>query len=399
MNKILTIIIIVILVGIAYIFLNSNVDTKSTTNIAVEENISEPVFNKNIHIVAEDETFADIMEDFGFSYMDMLTIVDIASSTYDFTRVKIGQPISLVTDEVGKKLYIEYEKNKDSYVRVNFIGNNFEVLEGDIAYDVEIVRQQASIETSMYIDALAVNVPEEIIMQFADIFAWTIDFAVQVQSGDSFDVVYEKRSRDGKDAGVGNVLAGKFVNNGKEYSAYLFEDDDAKLAYYSATGESTQKEFLRAPLNYRRITSGFTYGRFHPVIGGNYDHLAIDYAATIGTPVMAVGDGVISFAGWHKSGFGNFIDIRHNEMYQTQYAHLNGFAKGIRAGMQVKQGQIIGYVGSTGYSTGAHLHYQIKYYGKLVNPLTIELPPGDPVSEEKRDIFEKRKIELEKYFQ
>jgi len=150
------------------------------------------------------------------------------------------------------------------------------------------------------------------------------------------------------------------------------------------------KQFLKAPLKYKYISSGYTYARFHPVTHRNTPHLAIDYAASIGTPVMAVGDGTVTSAGWN-GGFGNYIDIHHNSTYSTQYAHLSAYARGITRGAKVTQGQVIGYVGSTGWSTGPHLHYQIKKFGSLVNPMTIELPPGEPVAEEKQAEFESTK--------
>jgi len=157
------------------------------------------------------------------------------------------------------------------------------------------------------------------------------------------------------------------------------------------------KQFLKAPLNYKYISSGYTYGRFHPVLHKNYNHLAIDYAAAIGTPVMSVGDGTIMMARWN-GGFGNYIDVRHNDVFSTQYAHLSSYARGIRPGVHVVQGQIIGYVGSTGWSTGPHLHYQIKKYGSLVNPLTLELPPGDPVPDDMKEDFERTKSKLNSYY-
>lgn len=394
--------IIVVIIGIVgCFFVFQKMYSGKVEDIVSEDSIDVPTvpsLDIITHIVAEDETFADVVSDFGIGYTQMLDILDVASSTYDFTRIKLGQPLKIARNAEKEIVYLEYEKNKDTFVRVHFEGIDYRVESGAIAYDVEIVHKRASIETSLYIDGLTTDIPEEIIMQFADVFAWSIDFAVQVHAGDSFEIVYEKRTRNGVDAGTGNVLAGKFVNNGREYSAYLFHDADGDLAYYSADGESLQKQFLRAPLNYRQITSGYTYARFDPIWGNNAPHLAIDYAAPIGTPVMAVGDGTIVFAGWSSIGFGNFISLRHNDLYTTEYAHLNGFAQGIKNGTHVVQGQVIGYVGSTGHSTGPHLHYQIKYNGKLVNPLEIDLPAGDPVVDENFADFERRKEELDRYF-
>ncbi|PLX28484.1 M23 family peptidase [Candidatus Parcubacteria bacterium] len=384
--------IILIILGLAILGVVFFVRSTAGTTLELSEvDVTEPPkpqYDITEYIVGEDDIFATIMEDWGIGYSDMLTMVDAVSSTYDLTRIRVGQPIRLAKNEYGHNVYLEYERNKDLCVRVYFENGGYRAEEYDVEYDVEIVKQRATVSSSMYIDGLEADIPEEIIMEFADTFAWTIDFSVQVKKGDSFEVMYEKRSRKGEDAGMGNILAAKFMNVGTEFSAYLFENEEGDLAYYSGEGESMVRQFLRAPLDFRRISSGYTYARFDPINGRKQKHLAIDYAAAMGTPIMAVGDGTIRFAGWNNQGFGNFVSIRHNDVYITEYAHMSGFAKGIRNGVFVKQGQVIGYVGSTGWSTGPHLHYQIKKYGSLVNPLALELPPGDPVPEGKQEAFE-----------
>src|SRR3989339_833039 len=345
-----------VITGIFLVHFAQSTDTVSE-NIVQEPVPVEPRYDIQEYVVTDDDTFARIMEDFGFGYNEMLEIIDVASSTYDLTRIRVGQPLRLVKDKQGNMVYLEYEKDKESIVRINLLNGEYDVQEIIIDYDVEIVKQ-----------------------------------------GDSFQILYEKRFRDGADAGTGNILAGKFINEGEEYSAYLFENEEGELAYFSGEGESMVRQFLRAPLEFRRITSGYTYARFDPINGAKTPHLAIDYAAAVGTPIMSVGDGVVRFAGWNNQGYGNFVSIRHNDVYTTEYAHMSGFAKGIKNGVSVTQGQVIGYVGSTGWSTGPHLHYQIKKNGQLVNPLKLELPPGDPIPEEKRVAFEETKTTYNKMF-
>ncbi len=357
----------------------------------------EPQYDIDTHIVTEDDIFATIVEGWDIGYSQMLELLEMTSSTYDLTMIRIGQPLRLARDEAGDIVWLEYEMSREEYVHVDFVSDGYEAEMRDITYEVEIIKQSGTVSSSMYIDALDAGIPDTIIMQFADAFAWTIDFSVEVQKGDTFALVYERRYRDGEEAGTGDVITGEFVNKGEVHRGYLFENEEGNPAYYSQDGEAMIKQFLKAPLNYRRITSGYTYGRFHPVLQQNYNHLAIDYAAAIGTPVMSVGDGVIRTASWN-GGFGNYIDVRHNDVYATQYAHLSSYARGIRPGVKVVQGQVIGYVGSTGWSTGPHLHYQIKKYGSLVNPLTLELPPGDPVPEDMREDFERVKSELDKWY-
>ncbi|MFA5211666.1 MAG: peptidoglycan DD-metalloendopeptidase family protein [Patescibacteria group bacterium] len=381
-------------VVIFFIFQNIwKTEMKKETSLEKTDKIeeTEEKYFHDKYLVTADDTFATVLEYYGFTYKQMTTILENSSSTYDFTKIKIGQNFDLVKNIDHNLLWLDYEINKDDFVRVNFVSSspdNIFVEHKKIEYEIEIVKQTAVVSSSLYLDGLEASIPEEIIMEFTDIFAWTIDFSVQVQKNDSFAIIYEKRFRDGKESGYGNILAGSFTNVGVFYDAYIFENEEGKIAYYNSKGEAMIKQFLKAPLEFKRISSGYTYGRFHPVLQENYDHLAIDYAAPIGTPVMAVGDGTVKYAGWN-GGFGNYIDIKHNDIYSTQYAHLSAYAKGIKSGVKVKQGQIIGYVGSTGWSTGPHLHYQIKKNGKLVNPLTIDLPPGEPVSEMKKNDFEK----------
>ena len=394
MKKLFLPILILIVVGGVVFFVRYTHSEKNVEEVTIDQDIKgikeEKKYNIANHIVEEDDTFATIMKEFGIDYSEMLAILDAASTTYDMTRIRVGQPIRLAKDERGKDVYLEYETGKEYYVHIDFLDDyKFNVEKREIKYTTEIVKQSANINSSMYLDGLDANIPEGVIVDFANIFAWTIDFSVQVQKDDSFEILYEKRSREGQEVNYGRVLAGKFVNSGKVYTAYLFEDEEGKAAYYSAEGENLQKQFLKAPLEFKRITSGFTYARFDPINYTKQKHLAIDYAAPIGTPVLAVGDGVVDFAGWSSIGFGNFVSIHHNDTYTTQYAHMSAFGPGIKKGVPVVQGQVIGYVGSTGHSTGPHLHYQIKENGALVNPLNLELPAGDPVPEDKLEEFKK----------
>jgi len=390
-NKIILIFVCLIAIFVFVgIFLNTKEDKKEE-NKNREEVKKEEKYLKEKYKVGEDDNFSSIMDKIGFSYSEMLFILDEASSTYDFTKIRIDQDFILTKKENQDLLFLDYEINKENFVRINFNSSSFDNLSFEklkIEYETEVVKNTAIVSSSLYLDGLEAGIPEEILMEFTDVFAWTIDFSVQVQKNDNFSIIYEKRFRDGKEAGYGNILAGQFTNSGELFDAYIFENEEGDLAYYNSDGEAMIKQFLKAPLEFKYISSGYTYGRFHPVLHKNYDHLAIDYAANIGTPVMAVGDGTIIYAGWN-GGFGNYIDVKHNDIYSTQYAHLSAYAKGITYGAKVKQGQVIGYVGSTGWSTGPHLHYQIEKNGKLVNPLEIDLPPGDPVEEGKKEEFGK----------
>ncbi len=345
------------------------------------------------HVIGEGETFAVAAQDLGLSYAQAIALAASAADVYDFTRVRVGRALVRTESLDGALLSISYEPDNARVVVAEPAGDAWTAKEEPIAYDVALKTGSGTIDSSLYVSALDAGIPEIAVLEMAEAFAWTIDFATQTRVGDTFQTLYETRTRDGKDAGVGRVLAASFTNAGKRQEAFWFEQD-GKGGYYDADGNSLVRAFLKAPLAFNRITSGFTYARFHPVTQKTAPHRAIDYAAAVGTPVKAVGDGVVTFAGWNSAGYGNFVKIRHNDTYGTNYAHLSAFAKGVKKGSTVSQGQVIGYVGSTGFSTGPHLHYEVSYNGKLVNPLEVEFPAGDPIKADARQAFETRRNEL-----
>jgi murein DD-endopeptidase MepM/ murein hydrolase activator NlpD len=367
-------------------------DSDTILGELIEAESSEPAYDTVAYTVQPGDVFTHAMEQLGIGYSTALGIVDAATGIFDFTRIRDGKIFYLYSiDGVAQKLV--YEPDNERQIEV-ILHPSLLVTQVPIIYDIEEKTAAATIVSSLFLAGATAGLSDALILDIAEIFAWTIDFATQVQQGDSFRVLYEQRLRDGSSAGHGNILAAEFVNNGRSHVAYLFADADGKTQYYDADGNSLIKQFLRAPLAYNRISSGFTNSRFHPTLGRNTPHRAIDYAAPMGTPIMSVGDGTVVFAGW-GGGYGNFVKIRHNSTYQTHYAHLSRFATGLSVGDTVAQGQVIGYVGSTGYSTGPHLHYEIQKNGELVNPLEIELPAGDPVSEDKRDAFFVQKEKLQ----
>lgn len=243
------------------------------------------------------------------------------------------------------------------------------------------------IKTSFYDSALEHGINPSLILELAEIFAWDIDFFMDVRPHDSYSILYEKIYAKGKFIRNGRILAAEFINNGKHLEAYYFEDPTGYKDYYNANGKSLCKTFLRSPLRYKRISSRFSYHRLHPILGVVRPHLGIDYAAPIGTPVEAVGDGRIVFIGW-KGGFGKFIKIKHNHIYTSTYGHLSRFAKGLKRGSFVKQGQVIGYVGSTGLSTGPHLDFRFLAYGKYIDYLRFKQPQGKSIPQLYRRSFD-----------
>jgi murein DD-endopeptidase MepM/ murein hydrolase activator NlpD len=245
------------------------------------------------------------------------------------------------------------------------------------------------LQTSLSEQMQEYGVSDAITGKFADIFAWDINFFIDPRRGDVFQIIFEKKYAEGKLLGYGDILAARYITNNKVFYAFGFKEADGLIKYYDENGKAVQKQFLKAPLRFSRISSGFTAHRLHPVLGIVRPHFGIDYAAPIGTPVSAAADGKVSFAGW-KGGFGNMVILSHGGAFETCYGHLNKIL--VRAGSFVKQSETIGTVGQTGLATGPHLDYRMKRGQQFVNPNTISMPSKESISKEQRTEFEKIKI-------
>ena len=293
------------------------------------------------------------------------------------------------TDSLGEHStldYIVYHRNAIDYVVFGFVGDSISVTLG--SRPVELIRKrcEASITSSLWGTIMEQNLPYALAAEFEDIYQWTVDF-FGIQAGDSFKVVYDEKMIDGQSVGIGRIWGAEFCHSGKQYYAIPFVQD-GKLRYWEANGESLRKQFLKAPLKYTRISSKFSKSRFHPVHKVYRPHHGVDYAAPAGTPVHAVADGTVIFRGWDKGGGGNTIKIKHAGNLETGYLHLKNFAKGISVGTRVSQGQLIGYVGSTGASTGPHLDFRIKKNGTPIDPLKMPQEPAEPITEANKSAFE-----------
>jgi murein DD-endopeptidase MepM/ murein hydrolase activator NlpD len=255
-------------------------------------------------------------------------------------------------------------------------------------YDVEVKTVSGSVETSLFEYGRKVGIQSALISQLADIFTWDIDIEKEIHEGDTFKILYEQRSRKGQETkSTLRILAAELINAGQKLTAIYFEKQRGQGNYYNLEGRSLARSFLRFPLEFTSITSHFTESRFHPILKTNLPHTGVDFAAQRGTPVRAVGDGVISEAGWNGS-YGKAIDIKHDLTYMSRYAHLDSFAVGIRDGAAVTKGQIIGYVGSTGRSTGPHLHFELYKDQQFINPLSVDFPAEDSIEPSLQKIFE-----------
>ncbi|MGK0405722.1 MAG: murein DD-endopeptidase MepM/ murein hydrolase activator NlpD [Oleispira sp.] len=242
---------------------------------------------------------------------------------------------------------------------------------------------QAIINSSLFLDGAKQKVPQSTLIELAGLFGWDIDFALDIRPGDQFSLIYEELFLDGERIGFGNILIANFVNRGREITAIRYEDDKGNAQYYDPSGHSMRKEFLRNPIDFARISSRFNLKRKHPVLNKFRAHRGTDYAARTGTPIKSTGDGKVIFAG-RKGGFGNCVIVQHGSRYQTLYAHLSKFNRKARKGRRVKQGQVIGYVGSTGLATGPHLHFEFRVDGVHRDSLRVKLPKSRSISKDQK---------------
>lgn len=302
------------------------------------------------------------------------------------TGIRAGKRIRATTLADGSLLSVLFERNSSPDLRVQRQGDGFSALEADEMTETRVVMRSGRILSSLYGATDSAGIPDRIADQLAETFSTNIDFREDLRRGDTFSVIYTVNYRKGEPVSAGKMLAAEFVNAGKPYRAILYRDPFGTESYYTPEGESFKKGFLRSPLEFSRVTSGFSNSRRHPVYGFHRKHTGVDFGAPTGTRVKATGDATVVFAG-RRGGYGNLVILRHRNGYETYYAHLSAFASGIRSGRAVGQGQVIAYVGSTGASTGPHLHYEIRIAGTPYNPLSIKLPGSPPLAAAQRTRF------------
>ncbi|MDP3836829.1 MAG: peptidoglycan DD-metalloendopeptidase family protein [bacterium] len=384
--------IIYIIIGglllLAGIFVLFNHDSRGGSEELTLEASASPVIpeiKKEVVAIEAGDTYGVVMARTNIS-QHSTKIYEAAKKHYDLAQIRAGYELELIygySDGEFRELVYKIDTEEElSVVRTN---DTFQAELRPIPYEVKIVTKEGEITSSLYEDAMRQNIDERAIIGLADIFQWTIDFAMDPRVGDTFRFIYEERYLDGEYVRPGRVLAGKYVNEGKRYTSYYFDGDDDNTEYFDEDGNSAQKMFLKAPIAFKYISSGFTTGmRYVEAFNVSTGHRAIDYAASAGTPIRSVGDGTILSAGWNGS-YGYMVSVRHNGTYTTNYAHMSRMA--VKKGNKVKQGDIIGYVGSTGFSTGPHLHYEMVKNGVKVNSLAEVMPPGKALSAEMKEKF------------
>ena len=340
--------------------------------------------------VAPGETMGKIPNRYGIPAVAIGRLDKASEKTFPLRNIRAGQKYVAFIHEDSLYAphldYLAYERSLSDYVVFGFHGDSVSVRTGEKEFTTRRTKKSAVISSSLWGSIMEKNLPYALAAELEDIYQWTVDF-FGIQKGDSFTVIYDERFIDDSvSVGIGRIWGARFDHGGKEYYAIPFRQG-GKIQYWEADGGSLRKQMLKAPLKYTRISSKFTYARKHPIYKVYRPHTGVDYAAPKGTPVHAVADGVVVFKGWGGGG-GNTLKIKHPGNMMTGYLHLSGFAKGIAQGKHVTQGQLIGYVGSTGASTGPHLDYRVWRNGKPINPLTIPQEPSEPISKDNRAEFE-----------
>lgn len=325
------------------------------------------------------DTVAGLLSRLNVNSDDIQAFLSEAKHAQALRQLKPGKTIQAQTTENGELLSFRYHYGGETMLLVEKQGNQFKASEQPLPLERQEVMKSGQIRSSLFAATDDANMPDAVAMQMADIFSTDIDFHRDLQRGDKFTVVYEAFYHKGELVKTGHILAAEFVNSGKAYRAVYYKDHEGRGGYYTADGKNLRKAFLRSPLEFSRISSGFSSARYHPVLKEWRAHKGVDYAAPTGTRVKATADGSVSFVG-RQNGYGNIIVLKHQGNYETVYGHLSGFAKGLRKGQHVSQGDVIGFVGMTGLATGPHLHYEFKVAGVQRNPLSIEVPVAFPIA-------------------
>jgi murein DD-endopeptidase MepM/ murein hydrolase activator NlpD len=327
-------------------------------------------------VIRKNQSLSEILSLYDIGSEIIHQIANLSRPVFDVRRLKEGNPYTVIFSKDTVPMYFIYEEDEVNYITYQ-LKDQIRVNRSEKPLTRETRVASGVIESSLWNSLIENGNDPELASEMSEVYAWTIDF-FGIQKGDYYKVIYEDLIVDGKSIGIGNVVAACFHSSDADQYAFRFASN-GETGYYNEKGENLQRAFLKAPLRFKRISSGFSRSRMHPILKIRRPHLGVDYAADYGTPVQTIGDGTVIEKGWNKGGGGNYIKIKHNGAYTTLYMHLAGFAKGIKTGARVHQGDVIGYVGSTGLATGPHLDFRVYLNGDAIDPLKVESPPSEPV--------------------
>ncbi len=342
--------------------------------------------------VKSGESLSLIFSKNNLSKKDLHNIVHTNDIGPEFAKIRPNNHLIIGRNITGNLSYLIYKKSPFEEIKATRLKDNtFKVERILQKVDRRISQASGTIHSSLFIDAKKAGLSDKLIMNLANIYAWDIDFALNLRDGDQFHIIYETLHIDNKEVDTGRILAVDFINNKKSIKTIRYENKQGKIGYYSPKGSSMRKAFIRMPIDFARISSSFNLKRKHPVLNRIRAHKGVDYAAKTGTPIKVTGDGKITFRGKQR-GYGNVVIVQHGKAYSTLYAHLSKFKRGQRRGSHVNQSDIIGYVGQTGLASGPHLHYEFRVNGAHRNPVTVKLPNALPMaSRYKKDFLRKSK--------
>lgn len=337
-------------------------------------------------VVGKGDTLSSLLLQAGIPASVVQAVLESDQEAHRLTRLQAGQIFELRLDKQGELQQLRTRGDELETLIVDKTHEGYRFHTEAMVPEARSGYAFGVIDSSLVAAAKESGLSYALTMDLANIFAYDIDFALDIQKGDTFEVLYEEKVVKGKSLGRGSILAARFTNQGKLYTAIRHKTRSGSEEYYGAQGESLRKAFIRTPVDFARISSGFSIGRRHPILNKIRAHKGVDYAAPPGTPIRSTGNGTVVQAG-RNGGYGNTLIVQHGKRYRTLYAHMQGFAKGMREGSSVKQGQIIGYIGTTGLSTGPHLHYEFQVDGQHVDPLSEKLPMSNPIAGAERTRF------------
>lgn len=343
-----------------------------------------------VPLVRRGDTIGDVLQRAGVEPREVARLLGEAAVRRALGELRPGQVIDVGVDADGRLARLEFHGRDGRHIEIDAAGKGFDVRVGTAALETVPRFASGEIRSSLFAATDDAGIPDAVAVQLAEIFSGVIDFHRGLRKGDRFWLVYEQNLRGGEAVSTGRVIAAEFSNGDATHSAYWFEANGQRGAYYTADGKSLHRRFLMSPLEFSRVSSGFSNARFHPILQEWRAHRGIDYSAPTGTRVRATADGVVETAG-HAGGYGNLVVIRHGDSYSTAYGHLSGFGPGIRRGSRVSQGDTIGYVGATGLATGPHLHYEFRVDGVQVDPGKTRVAEAAPLVGELRRSFEQRR--------
>lgn len=360
---------------------------KTTDNQTAPATASTPVdpLHKSV-TVGNGDTLSTVFAKVGLSSNELHDVINSSKDAKRFSRLNVGQELQFELTTDGHLKNLNSKLSDLESISLSKTDKGYAFKRELVKPDVRSAYARGVINSSLSQSAQRAGLPYSLAMDMANVFGYDIDFAEDIRRGDEFEVVYEQKVVNGKPIANGNILSARFINRGKTFTAVRYTNKQGATSYYTADGNSMRKAFIRTPVDFARISSRFSMGRKHPILNKIRAHKGVDYAAPRGTPIKAAGDGKVLLAG-RRGGYGNTVIIQHGNTYRTLYGHMQGFAKGVQTGGNVKQGQVIGYIGTTGLSTGPHLHYEFQVNGVHVDPLGQKLPMADPIAKAERARF------------